>query len=210
MSRSAASRALGAAGLGLLLHACTVTPERPLAAEVAPAWRARSAQLEVIDSWELQGRVAVRAGNEGGQMSLHWRQRPASQVLDFSGPLGKRLFHLTQDAHGAQARTSDGTVHQASDAQMLIENLTGWRLPVAALQYWLRGLPLPAVAAATQFDREARLVELMQAGWRVQFLDYMRVEAYELPRKLALSHSADASTAADIEVKLAIERWILP
>lgn len=171
------------------------------------AWPARAADLEQLKAWEVRARVGVRTGQEGGSVGWHWQRRADSQQLDFTGPTGKLLFRLHEDAAGARAQDADGKQYFAPDTQALLAELTGWQLPVAGLEYWARGLPIPTLAHAARFDPQARLSELTQAGWSIRFLDYVPVGARELPRKLELRSAG--SDEAEIKLKIVISDWLI-
>lgn len=155
----------------------------------------------------MQARVGIRAGEEGGSVGWVWQRRADGQRLDFTGPTGKLLFRLHDDANGARAQDADGKHYAARDTESLLYELTGWRVPVAGLQYWARGLPIPDVAYDARFDAQARLIELTQAGWSLHFGEYAAVDSFELPRKLEL-HTA-AGDDKQIRLKLVIREWQL-
>lgn len=140
-------------------------------------------------------------------MGWHWQRRADAQQLDFTGPTGKLLFRLNEDASGARAQDADGKQYTAADTQTLLAELTGWQLPVAGLAYWARGLPIPNQAHDARFDAQARLIELTQAGWSIRFLDYLALGARELPRKLELRTTGSGD--AEIKLKIVIGDWLL-
>ncbi|HIJ35025.1 MAG TPA: hypothetical protein HPP65_11535, partial [Gammaproteobacteria bacterium] len=49
-----------------MLTGCTATPERPLRT-VDMAWGERQLQLNQLQLWQIEGRIALRNGEEGGQ-----------------------------------------------------------------------------------------------------------------------------------------------
>lgn len=188
------------------LSACATTPPVSTVAP-PPAWPARAAEIARLDAWDVQARVGIRAGDEGGSVGWHWQRRVDGQRLDFTGPTGKLLFRLDDDASGARAQDADGKHYAARDTESLLYELTGWRLPVAGLQFWARGLPIPEVAHTARFDPQARLIELQQAGWSLNYGDYVRVGALELPRKLELSTAANGDKP--IRIKLVVREWLI-
>lgn len=187
---------------------CAVAPLRP-SAEVLAAWQARQARLQDVRAWELHGRLAVRAGEQGGHMGLRWQRRPDQDVIDLSGPLGKPLLQLKRDASGAWLRDAEQKTFSAPDAESLVLSLTGWRLPLTGLPYWILGLPLPDAALREELDQEGRLKRLYQLGWDVQFLDYAMYDGRELPRRLLLRLTEPDAAAPAVELRLVVAQWAL-
>lgn len=191
-----------------LCVSCATPLPRPPADQLQQLWQARASGLLPIQHWELRGRLAVRADERGGQVSLIWRRDGARHSIRLSGPLGRGVLHLTQNESGAQLQDAEQQVLHAASGEDLLFRYTGWRLPVANLNYWVRGLPAPDLAAVTEFDDMGRLKNLHQQDWDVQYQEYVRVEDRELPSRLRLTSPANASSGQPaMEVRLVIERW---
>lgn len=201
-------KSLACVALGLLaLAGCATIPERPPVADADAAWSARAQDLGALPAWELRGRVALRAGDDGAQASLVWLRQGEHHQLDFFGPLGRGHLRLTQNATGAELRDSDQRVLRNTSAEALLAQTTGWQLPLAGLRYWVLGLPDPNAAATPELDAWGRLKSLQQLGWDIRFLDYTQVATRELPGKVFLSRAAAGPGASALEVRLVIERW---
>lgn len=185
-----------------MIGACATVPP---AAPPDESWSQRQAALWQLDAWQLQGRVSVRSQEEGGQASLVWRRQGENDRFDLIGPFGAAV-RVTQGDHGAELRYKQKS-YRAADAQALLAEVTGWRLPLAGLPYWVLGVPIPGVSAEKRFDAQGRLRELRQLGWVVEITDYVQLDNYELPRRLNLSTVADGE--ARVEVRLLVERWAL-
>lgn len=194
----------GAALCGAFLLACAQA-ERPGGAPAPADWDARVAALQGFERWELQGRVGVRVAQEGGQMSLQWRHAGADDALDFSGPLGKGLFAMTVDANGARARDDQGRWHRAADAETLIYELTGWRIPLHGLRYWVRGVPAPGSPVHIDWTDDGNARTFEQDGWTVAYREFASAAERVLPRRLALTRAVAGEPA--IEIKLVIQQW---
>ena len=97
--------------------------------------------------------------------------------------------------------------------QLLVET-TGWDVPFDDMDWWVRGLPAPGAKAEQELDEDGRLKTLTQLGWEVEFLEYGRYGAYELPSKLfARRHENVPGIGLNhmtLEVRVVIERWVLP
>ena len=197
----------------LLLTGCAALPARA-PDEVARAWAARQQALAPITNWELRGRIALRSQDEGAQASLHWIREHGRQRINLVGPLGSGQVRLTQDADGAELRDNKKNVRRAPTIRQLLIETTGWNVPFDDMEWWVRGLPAPGVKAEQELDDDGRLKTLAQLGWEVEFLEYDRYGAYELPSRLFARRRENVSgielNHATLEVRVVIERWVLP
>ena len=200
--------------LALLTAACTTPPILTPRENPQLAWQDRQAQLLPLTTWKLAGRVAVRSAQEGGQVSMRWERNPQGQNIDLSGPLGRGLIRLQQDENGARLQDSNQRVHIAPNAEALLFNTTGWRIPLEGLHYWIRGLPAPGAPARQELDDQGRLAILWQSGWEIRFLAYTRFGIHDLPSRLTLILPQEAVSAttnlvnSPVEARLIIERWL--
>jgi len=181
----------------------------------------REAQLSPLDTWDVSGRLALRTAHDGGQASLRWVRRNDRYTIDLTGPLGRGLMRLQQDRDGASLEDSDRHVYHAENAEALLLETTGWRIPLAGLSYWIRGLPVPDVPNEQQLDATGRLRSLHQLGWVIKFLGYAQYGRYDLPSHITLTLSGPPDAAPDlkapasgtpgypVEARLVIERWAL-
>jgi len=188
-------------GLILLLTACAGAPVAPVA-DPSAAWERHTAELRELDEWRLTGRIAIQTGSEGWHATLDWRQFGEYYEIRIIAPLGQGSVLLSGDAERVILRTADDVI-DASDPDRLLFETLGWRVPVAALRYWVLGLPAPGEDAYPELDAGGHLAELRQRGWRIQFQDYrQRAGHYTLPGKVF-------ARSADGQVRLAIGEWRL-
>ena len=106
------------------------------------------------------------------------------------------------DAEKVSIQTQDGQNWTASDADALLEQSLGVRLPVNGLRYWVRGLPEPGAAPVLETDAEGRLTRLEQNGWIIDYSAYTPTGHIELPARMVARRS-------ELSVKLVIEQWNL-
>ena len=212
--REQAPRYLVVTLLALLIAACATPPVLPPKENPQLAWRDRQAQLLPLTSWKLAGRMAVRSAQEGGQVSMRWERNSQGENIDLSGPLGRGLIRLQQDKNGARLQDSNQRVHTAPNAEALLFNTTGWRIPLEGLHYWIRGLPAPDAPTRQELDDQGRLAILWQSGWEIRFLAYTRFGLYDLPSRLTLILPQEVLSAvpggahSPVEARLIIERWL--
>jgi len=156
-----------------------------------------------IDSWVLEGRLAVSNDEDGGSGHFSWNKQGESHRMDFHGALGRGAWRLESDSSGAQLELADGTTHRARTIGELVRRQVGWEIPLDALAWWVRGLAAPGVIQHRELDEEGRLVELLQRDWTIEYGRYRAVGNLDLPIKLT-AHQAENT------VKLAIRNWQIP
>lgn len=203
-------RRLAAVGLAvaiLALSACVSAPSvRPTlpaadtsAAEAAQA--AREARLRRAAAWHLTGRIAVSNGRDGGSGRIEWTQSTRNFEISLSAPVTRQSWRLTGNGSGARLEGIEGGPREGADARELLQQATGWDIPVVALADWVRGLRSPALPAADlRFGDDGLPARLEQGGWSID---------YEWPRPAtpdALPLKLDARNGT-ARVKLVVDAW---
>lgn len=204
-------RALTAAVL-LLLSACASVPEpeEPAGMSVQdPRWQSRIGALGSLQRWDLRGRLALKMGEEGWTINLRWQYTPNHRQIDLNGPFGQGHVRLVEDRAGARLIDSENTEHYAPDAEQVLWEVTGWRLPVKGLVWWVRGLPMPEVASQLRLDAMGHLRLLRQQGWEVTYLEYTASGEQPLPSSMVLRHPANGVRPA-VQLRLVINQWQVP
>lgn len=194
-------------GLALLLGACSTLPlpptPEPNAAETL--WQQRQQALAALQSWSLNGRIAVFTQQQGWHAGVRWVEDRGMYHIRLDAPLGQGAADISGSPAGVVLRTSDGEF-SADSAEALLEQHLGWQLPISGLIYWVRGLPdAHAPVQARTLDEAGRLTHLTQSGWVIEFRRYAAnppAAPLDLPDKIFLT-----STTAGLEIRLAIERW---
>ena len=176
--------ALVASSAALALAACAALPPEP----AAPG------------EFAIVGRVAVRYGAEAANGRVTWRHTAIADDLLISTPLGQGIAEITRRDGVYTLVTAEAQRYTATDPERLTEQALGWALPLAGLADWLQGRPQPGVAAEPRYEG-ARLAELRQLGWTIEYSDYE--ESGRLPRRMRL-------TRGDIDIRLVIDQWQLP
>lgn len=190
------------AGALLGLAACTTPLPRPAGPANWPAWDARQQKLGELDHWQLDGRVAIIAGEEGGSGSLDWSQQADSVDFRVSGPFGAGAFSITGTGDLLTLRTADGGELTTRNLEYELAWRLGYVIPVRSMRWWVRGLPAPAIPAVTEVDGAGRLQVLEQRGWRVEYREYVAVGDYALPSRLTIEGEG-------VRLKFAIQDWTL-
>jgi outer membrane lipoprotein LolB len=179
---------------------------RPADAQLEMRWIQHASALRPVSHWDLRGRLAVRTDSRGGQASLAWRREANRHSIQLNGPFGSGAVRVTQDSQGARLQDAENRVFEAANAEQLVALYTGWNLPIANLDWWLRGLPVPEQPLSRELDDAGRLRLLHQQGWTVQYQEYKRVEEFDLPSRLTLTRAAEG-VLPGMEARFVIERW---
>lgn len=178
---------------------------QPLEGEQAarqPLYDQRMARLGPLDSWVLEGRLAISDDNDGGTGFLSWRQQRGDCRMDFHGALGRGAWRLLAGENGARLEFADGRVFHADSIDALVRGQVGWQVPVDRLSWWVRGLAAPGEVQQRLLDEEGRLSQLSQDGWSIEFGSYGAVGRETMPLKMTARQN-------DRTVKLAIRKWEL-
>ena len=169
--------------------------------EAFAALAAREAALVDAErhGWRLVGRMAVARGDDGGALNVEWRQTGEAFAITLSAPVTGRRWQLHGTANGATLDGLDGGTRRGPDAETLLLDATGWRLPVKQMPRWVRGLRGPGPLAALAVDAEGRPVGFRQGDWILSYRDWWPGEP-PLPRRVF----AEAEGAS---VRLIVTEW---
>ncbi len=189
-----------------LLNACVTVQEHSLPSDSEvnkqAIWELRRANLEIIDTWSLKGRVAGRSNDEGFRAGVRWRQQKQEFNIDLHGPLGRKVAVIEGIEGDVQLNTSKGDNYSAADPEALMQKLFGYSLPVDGLRFWLRGIPDPQQNySSLELDDFGRLRQLNQAGW---VIDYNRYHDGEpaMPAFIKITNKT-------LNANIVIDHWLL-
>jgi len=189
--------------LGLIVAGCTSLPLAPVG---NTDFQANEKALLTRKDWSLQGRLGVRQENQSDSVALVWKQQDQQFDLVFrSTLLGLGTTHVygtvqrvTVEKAGEQPVTLPGL-------QALTKQYLSFEFPAAYLVYWVRGLPVPNVAATPEFDEHSRLISLVQRddkgrGWQLQYDRYTEVETLVLPGRIKMNTDG-------LQLTFVIDKW---
>lgn len=199
--RAAGSRLLLVA-LMVLVGACATRPPSP-ADERESLWQAHRSRVEALTDWQVQGRVAIRNDAEGWHAAFDWQRQGDSYRLRLRGPFGQGAVELRGDGRGVWLQRQDRAPVFARSVDQLLQQETGWLLPVSGLQDWLLGIPVNQQPAVFDWDDRGLLQSLQQDGWRIDYHRYQMVGGKYLPDRLQLERDA-------LRVKVVVDEWQLP
>lgn len=186
----------------LWLTSCTSISNNPAPQNTNQTWGTRVTSVSTLQNWDLKAVIGIRNNvkNDNVTANLQWNQTQHNYTILLFGPLGAGSAKLTGTPGHVTLEASDGKVYNAPTAERLLAEQTNWDIPVSNLYYWVRGLPVPKMAAIKKFDTFNHLTELQQQGWQIQFLRYTSINHIDVPDKISLSNS-------QMNVKIVIKEW---
>lgn len=164
------------------------------------SWEARNAVLAETDEWEFAGRIGVRAGDDGFNGKLWWRQDGIVYRVRISGPIGVGTVFVNGDGREVTLTDKDGVVTELEDAEIDLRARFGWTIPATSLRYWALGIPDPSSPADVEFDEDGKVIALRQRQWEVTIGEYAEGGGQPMPRRLT-------AVSDDIRVRLVIDEW---
>ncbi|MFT3805939.1 lipoprotein insertase outer membrane protein LolB [Arenimonas sp.] len=189
---------LAAGLLALLTAACAPPPVRidTARAEALQAERERSVLAET--DWGFSGRVALSARGQGGSGRIEWRQSGEDFDLRLTAPVTGQSWNLSRRSGQVRLEGLEGGVREGRDAEALLLEATGWRIPVDSMRHWVRGARTDG-PSRMEFDATGHPALLEQGGWAVEFRDWGRGQP---PRPGRLYARQSEAT-----VRLIIDAW---
>jgi len=192
--------------LGALLAGCASQPRAPRPAHPQRVWVLHSAKMRAITHFALSAEGGIRAGGHGGTLMLRWVLMPQAYQMTGYGPFGRLIFRLRVNAEGAKLVTERGRF-SGPDAGALLVRLTGWRLPVAGLRFWILGVAGPGPVTYRHVNRFGLLASLDQAGWSIRYHKYRETPWGRMPRFLTLTHDGKTRQSPQVVVTIRINQW---
>lgn len=155
--------------------------------------------------FELQGRIALRYGTEGGNARITWRHAALSDDLMVTNPIGQGIARITRQRDEVMLVTADGKEHRALDAESLTQSVLGWRLPLAGLPDWVRARPVPGRPAQLRRTEAGQIESVEQDGWLIEYQTWDGA----LPARIKLLRSGADGIGTAVEIRLVIDKWTL-
>ena len=140
-----------------MLGACMGVPVKESDSGGKAAYDIRAQKLAAVSHWGFVGKISLDDGDQGGSGRLRWAVRQDHSELDFHGAMGRGAWNLTIDPGKAVLREANGTEQTSADVNQIVQDRVGWRLPVDALQWWVRGLAAPGAIEGTPHEDRSEI-----------------------------------------------------
>ena len=190
----------------VLLAGCVAAPVRAPVPAVDPAeaqtrQERRQQQLEAMQGWAMQGRIAVSVGDKGGSGRLDWQQDGPAYRIALSAPVTRQSWRLSGEPGGATLDGLEGGPQSGPDAEALVYRATGWPIPVEAMVGWVRALPAGGNEALV-FGADGRLQSMAADGWTIEYQEWLpAADGWpEMPRRVQASREG-------ARVRLVVDHW---
>ena len=182
----------------VILAGCTTTSNILL--PDLSQWEARKAILNQTDEWDFSGRIGVRAGDEGFNGKIWWRQDGIVYRARLSGPIGVGTVFVNGDGRELTLMDRGGVVTELDDAEVDLKARYGWTIPITSLRFWALGIPDPSLPSNVKFNRDGQMSYMRQGQWAVTIGQYSEGGGQAMPQKLT-------AVSGDIRVRLVIDEW---
>lgn len=168
-------------------------------------WQNHKEQLSKLNSWEISGKIGIRAERRDGKLesasaTLFWLQRQDYFDIRLAGPMGGGAARLTGRPGKVRLDAANQGSVEAATGEELLQQQLGWSLPVAHLFWWIRGLPASDSPSSLTLSSDSRLAALEQDDWKVEYLSYVEQNGYWLPERIKLHGSK-------LDITLVIKDW---
>ena len=180
------------------LSGCKTLP--PATPAPSQPWEVRRSALQQRDRFDLSGRIAVAAAQEGFNAKLRWKQQGGRSNLALDGPLGVGGVRITADGGNLNVINAHGDPLDSDAARREINTRLGFEPPLQSLRFWVQGVPDPAHPADEVLDDNQRLATLRQDGWQIDYPKYTTVAGQWLPSLITLKRD-------NVRVRLLVDGW---
>lgn len=183
----------------ICLSGCATLSQRPVEAAL-PENQTSRLSATCFQSWNTQGRIAVKTNQKGWNASFNWSQKQDNYDLSIFGPLGSNRISLVGSSQHATLITNQKT-YESDNAEMLLQQQLGWYIPVDSIYYWIRGLPAPGSARHIVRNAQGQVAVLEQQGWHIEYQSYDQFNGLILPTLIELQNPRAS-------IRIAIHQWM--
>lgn len=200
--RHCRTQAIGLA-LPILLALTACAGPRPRASNLAAlqAQELRERAVAGWGAWGFSGRIAISGGDGGGSGRIEWRRQGDRLEVSLQAPVSRQSWRLVARPGAARLDGLDGGPRRSTSAEHLLREELGWRLPLAAVEAWVRGVR-HRDSGSIAFDADGRPARLREAGWEIEFRGWDPGQP-ELPRRVF-------AQAGEQRLRLVVDRWQVP
>ncbi len=155
---------------------------------------------ELPSNWHVKGKIAVITPDERKSGYLSWHQIDSQFDMLLSTVVGSTIAKMQYDGREANIEVDDQK-WQDSSPDFLIQQVTGWAIPVSSLPVWLAGQYQPK--DATSFYPNGLLETLTPSCvgcevWQISYKKYADFKVKSqmqktLPSLINLEHQANGT-----------------
>lgn len=165
----------------------------------------REAVLKERKHWSLRGRMAISDGNQAGTVKIFWQQRGEQFDVEISLPISNQKYRLSSVGQRVRLESYGVATVEGDNAEAVLMQVTGWRIPFDDMQLWLRGMRSEN-ATVIEFSPSGLPATFREKGWLVDYRGW-NDDAMPMPTKVFASTAGNGKNAS---VRLQVEAWELP
>lgn len=147
-------------------------------------------------NWALDGRVALRSGNESWTAGVEWQLLDDEEMIRIIGPLGQGAVFIHVTDEYVDVDRGEGAVRYFDRSDDFVTEQLGFYVPLRSLRYWVMGLADPGLPS------EEIINGFIQGSWRVLYRQMQSAGQQALPYRMDVSNH-------DVKLKLIIDKWNL-
>lgn len=186
---------------------------------------ANTSDIAALEQWRIKGKIAWITPQERTSAYINWEKNQASLSFVLTNVLGITLANMKYDGKVATLNADDKTYTDLS-ASRLIARTTGWQIPIANLQYWIKGITAPEsekVGGEESSDSSENLIQDISFNedgtlkqfthscracdtWQVTYVQYKSWPLYEQSFRLPTSITL-VNVYTQAQIKLRISQW---
>ncbi|GIC78595.1 lipoprotein insertase outer membrane protein LolB [Moritella sp. F3] len=187
--------------ISMLLSACSSKTQLPPPVGSPPQlWQQHQAQLQSINSWQLQGQIAFITPDDRNSATLNWQQLAQDFNINLTGPFGIHVLTIKRSDNISTLILDDDRQYQGRNTQTLINQLSPIPIPVDELRAWIIGDPL---TDDVQLDNYGRVTQANHPlGWHISYTSYQLVDTIWLPKNIVIKQD-------DMRIKITTRNWKL-
>lgn len=179
--------------------------KKPVVSSKQNQWKKRQVLVAKKSAWNLNSKVALRYRADHWNFGLKWLQQSANQyVMQIKNPVtGALLAKLTRRNNAVSLLADNGRIYKDTDEERLLQRQAGVKLPLKGMQHWMRGLSSPLYKVdKLVLDARGRPQVLHQAGWKINYSNYVNNNFDAMPRKVVITRDKD-----NVYMKVIAKKW---
>lgn len=154
-------------------------------------------------AWDLSGKLLVKTPKDKVSTNLYWLYSPKFNEMKLTTVLGTTVLSLDVTPNMTTIKV-DNETYQDKNAQLLMNRLTGWSVPIKELPLWITG----------QFDENTIVLTRNINGqpktvltktntslpWKITVKEWQHIQGITIPKLLIISRNK-------LELKIQINHW---
>jgi len=177
-----------------------MTQYQPPAGSPQQLWQQHQLQLQTIQTWQLQGQIAVISPDSRNSASLNWQQFVNNFNINLTGPFGIHVLTIKRSDNISTLILDDKRQYQGRNTQALINQLSPIPIPINELRAWVIGDPLTDEVILDSYGRVSKAQH--PQGWAISYTKYQLIDNIWLPQNIVIKKD-------DMRIKIMTRNWDL-